>query len=196
MAECRKKLRLPADKIILFTFGDLLERKGFQYLVDAMKILSGQRNDLLCYISGKGNYKNRLKQQVELLDLQASVIILDYIPTEEMPLWINSANLFVFPSLQESFGIVQIEALACGKPVVAAKNAGSTDVISSEVVGILCEPGNAGSLADAITRGLARDWDTAKIIEYSQQYRWETIAQRLIGVYDAVLKKRDPPHDD
>jgi glycosyltransferase involved in cell wall biosynthesis len=196
MAECRKKLRLPADKIILFTFGDLLERKGFQYLIDAMKILSGQRNDLFCYISGKGNYKNRLIRQVEMLDLQDSVIILDYIPTEEIPLWINGANLFVFPSLQESFGIVQIEALACGKPVIAARNAGSTDVISSEDVGILCEPGNAGSLADAITRGLARDWDTAKIIEYSGQYRWEIIVQHLIGVYETVLKKSDSVQDD
>lgn len=191
MAECRKNLRLPADKIILFTFGDLLERKGFQYLIDAMKILVGRRKDILCYISGKGGYKNRLKQQVEMLDLQDSVIILDYITTEEMPLWINSANLFVFPSLQESFGIVQIEALACGKPVIAAKNVGSIDVITSENVGILCEPGNAGSLADAILHGLARDWDTAKIIEYSQQFQWETIVQRIISVFKTVLKKCD-----
>jgi glycosyltransferase involved in cell wall biosynthesis len=196
MAECRKKLGLPAGKIILFTFGDLLERKGFQYLIDAMEILSGQRKDLRCYISGKGSYKNRLKCQVERLGLQDSVIILDYIQTGELPIWINSANLFVFPSLQESFGIVQIEALACGKPVIAAQNAGSTDVISSAEVGILCEPGSAESLADAITRGITRDWDTVKIIEYSGQYRWESIVQRLMRIYGTVLKKSDSAQDD
>jgi teichuronic acid biosynthesis glycosyltransferase TuaC len=189
IVECRKKLNLPSDKIILFTFGDLLERKGFQYLIDAMKILSVQRNDLLCYISGKGIYKKSLKKQVEMLNLQESVIILDYIPTEEIPIWINSANLFAFPSLQESFGIVQIEALACGKPVIAARNAGSIEVISSEDVGIICNPGDAESLADAIIRGLKREWDISKIIEYSKQYRWETIVQNLIKVYGIVLKK-------
>jgi len=189
MAECRKKLNIPSDKRILFTFGDLLERKGFQFLLDAMKNLSVQRNDLLCIISGKGSYKKNLKQQIEMLDLQDSVILMDYIPTEEIPVWINSANLFIFPSLQESFGIVQIEALACGKPVIAARNAGSIDVISSDDVGILCEPGSGESLADAITRGLRREWDTTKIIEYANQYRWEIIAQDLVRIYELVLRK-------
>lgn len=188
MAECRKKLNLPADKIILFTFGDLLERKGFQYLIDAMKILSVQRNDLLCYISGKGNYKKSLKRQVETLDLQDSVILQDYIPTEEMPIWINSANLFVFPSLQESFGIVQIEALACGKPVIAARNAGSIDVISSDDVGIICNPGDAKSLAGAIISGLNKPWNAQKILDYSKRFSWEMVVKSIIPIYSQILR--------
>lgn len=193
MSLCRKTLSLPTDKKILFAFGDLLERKGFQYLVDAMKILSSQRKDILCVISGKGRYKRDLTDQAERLNLKDSVIILDhYIPTEKMPVWINSADLFVFPSLRESFGIVQVEALACGKPVIAARNAGSTEVITSVDIGILCEAGNAASLADAIARGLERSWDPVKILEYAQQYRWETIAEDLIRIYATVLDENPP----
>lgn len=141
MQECRRTVGLSGEKKILFSFGDILERKGFQYLIDAMKILSGQRDDLLCVISGKGGYKSSLITQIKRLGLGDAVILLDYIPTEKMPVWINSADLFVFPSLKESFGIVQVEALACGKPVIAARNAGSTEVITSGDVGILCESG-------------------------------------------------------
>jgi len=191
--KCRRALNLPKEQQILFTFGDLLERKGFQYLIEAMKLLSDQHKGLLCIIAGKGRFKTNLNNLVEKLNLKDTVIILDqYIPTEKMPIWINSANLFIFPSLKESFGIVQIEALACGKPVIAAKNTGSIEVISSEDVGILCEPGNAASLADAISRGLEHSWDTAQILAYAQHYRWDIIAEDLIRVYGTVLKLNPP----
>lgn len=193
MSECRKTLNLPTDKKILFAFGDLLERKGFQYLIEAMKLISDPKKNIRCYISGKGRYKTNLNNLVEKLNLKDTVIILDqYIPTEKMPIWINSADLFVFPSLRESFGIVQIEALACGKPVIAAQNTGSIEVITSENVGILCEPGNAASLADAINRGLECSWDTAKILAYAQHYRWDIIAEDLVRVYGTVLTLNPP----
>lgn len=195
-AACRKNLGLPPDPIILFTFGDLLERKGFQYLIDAMKILAepgkGQR-DIRCYISGKGPYRKSLEEQVDRLGLSDRVTIFPYIRTEDLPLWINSADLFVFPSLQESFGIVQIEALACGTPVIAARNAGSVDVIRTEDVGILCEPGDAGALAGAIRQGLERSWDAAKILAYVERYSWDNVVREILGVYATVLTRGKKP---
>jgi glycosyltransferase involved in cell wall biosynthesis len=190
MHECRRTTGLSAEKKILFTFGDILERKGFQHLIDAMKILSDKRNDILCVISGKGRYKSSLITKIKRLDLEDTVILLDYIPTEKMPVWINSADMFVFPSLQESFGIVQVEALACGKPVIAARNAGSIEVIASNDVGILCEPGSGAALAEAIACGLERSWDPAKILKYAQQYRWDTIAGDLVRIYTTVLAEK------
>lgn len=188
MAECRSRLNLPPDTKILFTFGDFLERKGFQYLIEAMGILRHSGIDLRCYISGKGPFENPLRKQIAQMQLQDTVTLLEYLPTEELPFWINSADLFVFPSLQESFGIVQIEALACGKPVIAAKNAGSLEVIKSEDVGVLCEPADAQSLADAIVLGLNTPWDRVKILSCAKQYAWDAIAKDLLKVYKKALQ--------
>jgi teichuronic acid biosynthesis glycosyltransferase TuaC len=195
MQESRRALNLPKEQQILFAFGDLLERKGFQYLIEAMKLLSDQHKDLLCIIAGKGRYKPHLNNMIKKLNLEDNVVILDqYIPTEKMPVWINSANLFIFPSLKESFGIVQVEALACGKPVIAARNTGSSEVIASDDVGILCEPGSGAALADAIACGLDRSWDSAKILEYAQQYRWETVVGDLVRIYTLMLAEKPPAH--
>ena len=190
-AACRAELGLPSEPVILFTFGDLLERKGFQYLIDAMAILSGQhglRQKIRCYISGKGPYRRSLEEKVRRGNLDGIVTITPYIPTAELPLWINSADFFLFPSLQESFGIVQIEALACGKPVIAARNAGSVEVIRSDDLGIICEPADAASLANAIRQGLSRTWDPAVIVAYARRYAWDTIAQEILRVYRTVLR--------
>ncbi|HPD75532.1 MAG TPA: glycosyltransferase [Methanoregulaceae archaeon] len=190
-SKCRRELGLPPDPVILFTFGDLLERKGFQYLIDAIKILPEQnvpQKDIRCYISGKGPYRKTLQDRVDRLSLGDKVTILPYIRTEDLPLWINSADLFVFPSLQESFGIVQIEALACGKPVIAARNVGSIEVIQTDDVGILCEPADAAALAGAIRRGLEKPWDAGKILAYARQYSWDNVVRRILEVYAKVLK--------
>ncbi|MDD1729669.1 MAG: glycosyltransferase, partial [Methanospirillum sp.] len=109
--------------------------------------------------------------------------------TDKMPLWINSADLFVFPSLQESFGIVQIESLACGRPVIAARNVGSVDVIRSEDVGIICNPGDAEALADAIRQGLNKEWDAGKILAYAERYSWETVVKEIMAVYTEILQE-------
>jgi len=191
---CRKDLNLPADPFILFTFGDLLERKGFQYLIDAVKILEktvkGHRS-IRCYISGKGPYRKSLEKEVDRLGLSGIVTILPYIRTTDLPSWINSADLFIFPSLQESFGIVQIEALACGRPVIAARNVGSVEVIRSDDVGILCEPGSAEALADAIRRGLGTAWDAEKIRAYAERYAWDNVVREILRVYKTVLGGRE-----
>ena len=139
--------------------------------------------------------KNSLMNQIQQKGLEKYVFLPGFLAEDQIVRWMNSADVFVLPSLQESFGIVQIEALACGTPVVAARNAGSGEVIISEDLGILCDPGNAESLAGAILRGLEHSWDTAKILEYAQRYRWDFIAEDLLRVYETVLK-RDPPTRD
>ena len=193
--ECRRFLNLPAHSKIVFGLAPLIERKGFSYLIGAMKQVIKKDPSVICYIGGSGPEKNSLMNQIQQKGLEKYVFLPGFLAEDQIVRWMNSADVFVLPSLQESFGIVQIEALACGTPVVAARNAGSGEVIISEDLGILCDPGNAESLAGAILRGLERSWDTAKILEYAQRYRWDFIAEDLLRVYETVLK-RDPPTRD
>ena len=110
-------------------------------------------------------------------------------PSKEIPLWMNACDVFVLPSLSESFGIVQIEAIACGKPVVATYNGGSEEVITNEKLGILVEPEDADGLAKAILKALDTKWDKNYILNYAEQFTWDKIAEKIREVCDEVLKK-------
>jgi glycosyltransferase involved in cell wall biosynthesis len=108
-------------------------------------------------------------------------------PHDEIPLWMNACDVFVLPSVRESFGVVQIEAMACGKPVVATLNGGSEEVIISDDYGLLVEPGDPDDLAEKILVALDREWDREEILTYVERFMWENIAEETMGVYTQIL---------
>lgn len=184
----RERLGLPEDAKIIFTLGHLIKRKGFNYLIDAMEQIYNQRNDVFCFIGGAGPERGSLQGQIDRLHLGEKVKLLGSVPSDILPLWMNACNLFVLPSLSESFGVVQIEALACGKPVVSARNRGSEEVVISDEYGLLVEPANSEDLAEKILVALDREWDREAIVEYAQRYTWEDIAKEITEVYTRILE--------
>ena len=114
---------------------------------------------------------------------------------DEIPIWMNACDLFVLPSLRESFGVVQIEAMACGKPVVATYNGGSEEIITSADYGLLCEPANPGELAEKILIALDKEWDCDKIGEYAEQFTWENITEEIVAVYKSVIRWLPTNHE-
>ena len=186
--ECRKSLGLPPEAKIILNVASLIPRKGHQYLVSAMQLVTERRGDVICIIVGDGPLKRKLEKQIVRSGLSSHIKLLDIKPHHELVTWMNACDLFVLPSLEESFGVVQVEAMACGKPVVATYNGGSEEVIVSEDVGYLVEPANPGLLADRILAALDRSWDAAAINKFAQQFRWEDITKRIMGVYQTVLK--------
>ena len=181
--ECRKTLNLPLDKKIILTIGSLAEIKGHKYLIDAMKEVVKQKKNTLCIIVGDGKLKNKLKKQIRKAGLENYVKLVGGKPHNEIPIWMNACDAFVLPSLRESFGIVQIEAMACGKPVVATYNGGSEEIITSEDYGFLVEPANPEELAEKILIALHKEWDSEKIRKYAEQFRWVDIAKEIVKVY-------------
>lgn len=182
----REGLGLPRDAKIIFTLGNLIKRKGFNYLIDAMGIIISQWDDVLCYIGGAGSERGSLQGQIDRLHLGEKVRLLGSVPEDQLTLWMNACDLFVLPSLSESFGVVQIEALACGKPVVSARNRGSEEVIISEEYGLLVEPANPEDLADKILIALDKEWDLGAILRYAERFTWENVTREIMGVYGRV----------
>lgn len=185
--ECKKILQLPSDKETILTVGNLVEIKGHKYLIEAMNEVVKHRKDVLCIIVGSGKLKNKLEKQIKKLKLEDHVKLVGGKPHDEIPIWVNAADLFVLPSLRESFGVVQIEAMACGKPVVATYNGGSEEIITSGDYGLLVKPANPEELAEKILIGLDREWDYEKIFEYAKQFTWENAAKNILEVYKTVL---------
>lgn len=179
----REQLGLPKDARIIFALGILTQRKGFNYLVDAMEQVCSYRDTVICFIGGAGPERGSLQVQIDRLHLGEKVKLLGSVPSDILPLWMNACDLFVLPSLSESFGIVQIEAMACGKPVVSARNRGSEEVVTSDEYGLLVEPADPEDLAEKILVALDREWDRDAILEYAQRYTWENIAKKIIKIY-------------
>lgn len=184
----RKSLNLPVNKKIILNVGNMYsEVKGHKHLIEAMAKVLKQRKDVFCVIVGDGKLMKDLKAQIKKLDLENYVKLVGSKSHDEIPLWMNAADLFVLPSLRESFGIVQIEALACGKPVVATINGGSEEIIISEEYGLLCEPANPKDLAEKIIIGLDKEWDTRKILNYSKRFTWDNVAKEIMEIYNELL---------
>jgi glycosyltransferase involved in cell wall biosynthesis len=182
-AIAREWLGLPGNAKVIFTLGNLIKRKGFNYLIDAMERICGQRDDVFCFIGGTGPGTGALQGQINRLNLSEKVKLLGPVPGDILPIWMNACDLFVLPSLSESFGIVQIEALACGKPVVSARNRGSEEVIISDEHGLLAEPADPESLSKKILMALNREWDREAILEYVEQFTWEIIIKEIMNIY-------------
>ena len=184
---CRTMLHLNQDDKILFTFGLLDKRKGFQYLIEAMAHLPAEYNDVKCYISGSGSYKSILENLIKNLKLERKVFIINRLDDKQVALWINASDLFIFPSLRESFGIIQVEALGCGVPVVASDNVGSADIIN-DACGYLFKSKDVHDLSFKITNGLSKYWDKQKIVDYAKStYSWEFVSKQYDELYKELL---------
>lgn len=182
----RAKLGLKDDARVIFSLGSLIERKGFNYLIDAMHFVIKKRKDIMCFIGGSGPLKKRLQQQINRLGLQEHVKLLGYIPDDQLALWMNAADLFVLPSLSESFGLVVLEAMAVGTPVVATVNGGSEEIITSEDYGLLCPPADPECLAEKILIALEKKWDREKIRNYAGGFTWNKIVKNIITIYTNI----------
>jgi len=186
--EAREKLNIPEDKPVLLNLAALEPYKGQEYLIRAMKTVTESRKDAVLYIVGKGSLRGYLQSLINECGLQEQVILAGGDkPPEEIALWMNSCDIFVLPSISESFGIVQLEAMACGKPVVATRNGGSEEIIVDDGLGMLVEPANEGSLAKAITEAIYKDWNKEFIMSYAERFTWKNIAQEITKLYREVL---------
>jgi glycosyltransferase involved in cell wall biosynthesis len=181
--ECRNKLKIHSDERIILAVGNLEMVKGHTYLIDAVKIMRDAGENVTCKIIGNGQLKHTLQKQINNNQLGNTVKLVGAKPHSEIPVWINACDLFVLPSLKESFGIVQIEAMACGKPVIATHNGGSDEIILSDKIGILCNPADPAELAKAIILGLNKSWNGKGISEYAQQFDYQKIKSKYQSIF-------------
>jgi glycosyltransferase involved in cell wall biosynthesis len=179
----RKKLGLPLNKKVLLSIGNLVDAKGHTYLIDAMKILLKRRSDLLLIIIGSGPLENFLAQKICKLRLGQQILLIGQKNHEEIPIWINAADIFVLPSKNEGFPTVIPEALACGKPVIGSKIGGIPEVLNNTNVGMLVNPQDPHGLADAVFEALDKDWDPLLISDYSHKYTWKNISKQILQIY-------------
>jgi len=121
--------------------------------------------------------------------LQGDVIFPGFIPEDELPLWYNAADVFVYPSLYEGFGLPPLEAMACGTPVIVSDVSSLPEVVGDAA--LLVDPHKPDEWAAALSL-LCRDVDlrtdlVSRGLERAQEFSWTRMARETIQVYRDVL---------
>ncbi len=150
-AEIRKALKLPAGKTVLFTVRNLVPRMGLENLVEAMRALHADPNEIELFIGGEGPLRPALETSIRTHHLTERVHLLGFVPEDQLTQYYQAADLVVMPTYElEGFGLVTVEALACGTPVVGTP-VGATPEILARIDPVLITEGRDGP---ALARGI------------------------------------------
>ncbi|MFQ5811966.1 MAG: glycosyltransferase family 4 protein [Anaerolineae bacterium] len=187
LEEVRKRYNLPPR--FALGLGTLQPRKNFTRLIEAYSLLVTRHPSLQLVIAGgKGWLYEEIFASVERLGLEEKVIFPGFVADEHLPALYNLAELFVFPSLYEGFGLPPLEALACGTPVITS-NASSLPEVVGEA-GPMVEATDVEALAEAMKRVLEDDAlqerMIAKGMKQAGKFTWEKTAAKLLSLYEAI----------
>ncbi len=189
--EIRKKLNIGSEKVILFV-GRLDFQKGIEYLISAFSKIIIDFPEVKLIVVGDGPLKDQVRAVISKYNLSKSVFLLGRVDVMDLPKIYAACDLFVVPSLMEGFGIVYLEAMACGKACIGTNIGGVEDVIADGITGLLVPPADPTSIYLAIKR-LLSDEDTLmrfgkdgrkRVLE---NFTWEKVAAQTLDVYRKAL---------
>ena len=195
-----KPLKVGKEENILFFLSVLDEfhrYKGLDYLLEALKRVKKEILNVRLIVGGEGKLLNYYKQKVISMGLGDKIEFAEFIPDEQIVEYYNKCDIFVLPSIsskQEGFGMVLLEAMACGKPVVTTEIVGIAKDARERNCGKIIEPKNVDALADAVIEVL-QDKESAKrmgangrrLVE--EKYGWKKVGEMVQSVYEDVLNK-------
>lgn len=185
---------VPPSGETLLSVGRLVDVKAHSVLLEAVAALAGERPRLRLRVVGEGPERGSLEAQARDLGIADRVVFLGALPREQLSAEYRSADLFVLPSLREGFGVVLIEALASGTPVVATRSGGPESIVDASL-GELAEPGDAPSLARAIVRALERITEFEPTLlsrTMHDRYHPDVVGERLVRLYREVVAGSAP----
>jgi glycosyltransferase involved in cell wall biosynthesis len=193
VARFRQQRALP-ERFILF-LGTLEPRKNVQTLIRAYARWRKAEPGIprLVIAGGKGWYYSQIFAEVERLELTGDVIFPGYVMREELPLWYGAAELFVYPSRFEGFGLPVLEAMACGTPVVTTNVASLPEVAGDAA--LLVSPDDEAQLMEAMRRALTdhtlRHTLRARGLAQASAFSWERTARQTVATYHRAMGHKE-----
>jgi glycogen(starch) synthase len=177
---------------LVLAWGRVQYEKGFQVLVRAMAELRRHHPSLRCVIAGRGSYLPELQTQIDIDGVGDIVQLTGFVPDAELRHLAARAACVVIPSLYEPFGIVALEAMAAGAPLVVARTGGLAETLDGTGAAAMFEPGDHDALARSIaevvdTPALADRLCAAAAALLTDRYSWDAIATQTLDVYRAAI---------
>lgn len=189
-----KKKNAPKGERVIFFIGRLVQEKGVHVLLDAVPKIVAHSGPVKVLIAGEGPRKDFLMYKARAMGIENLVDFVGYVNDEARNKLFKMADVAVFPSLYEPFGIVALEAMAAGTPVVVSDSGGLGEIVQHGVNGLKAYVGSADSLADNILnifnqKGLAEKLQKRAFTEVRDIYSWSAIAHETSGVYREVISQ-------
>jgi glycosyltransferase involved in cell wall biosynthesis len=179
-------------RVVLYVGRLNLWQKGLRYLLEAFAVIARAREATLVLCGQDQSGAVRLRELGQKLGILPSLRLTGNLEPEELPDLYACADVVVLPSVTEAFGLVLLEAMAAGKPVVASAVGGVPEVVQDGVNGLLVPPRDSLALANALERVLANDelrsQMSARARDFAAQYSWDKVAHRTVSVYRALLE--------
>jgi len=185
----QRRPRMP-EKMILYV-GTLEPRKNVAQLIRAFARVKREAHmpHKLVLIGARGWKHTDVDAAIEQENIRAEVILPGYVPTEDLPSWYRAADLFVYPTRYEGFGMPALEAMACGTPVVTTNASSLPEVVGDAALQVA--PDDLPALADAMTRALTdstlREQMRARGLAQAKQFSWTRTGNETAAIYRSVL---------
>ena len=184
----RKRLDIKENEKVVLTIGRLEEIKGFQYLIKALPSIIEEIGSTKLVIAGPDfNYGAKLKKLAEETNVQDNVIFYGPINGKEKFEAFSAANIVAVPSLYEGFGMLLLEAMAAGKPLVATNTGAAPEIIQNGKNGVLATLGDVEDLAGKVIKLLSDDQLMYLISQESRKtveaFNWEKISEHIHKLY-------------
>ncbi len=188
-AETRRNLEVGADIPLIVCAARLEREKDIASLISAIRIVRETVPNVRCFVAGDGAERDALAAQIAALGLEGSMTLLGF--RNDAPALMAAADVFALPSRAEPFGLVLLEAMALGRPVVATRAGGPVEIVVDGETGSLVPPSSPQALADALQAllsdsVLARQMGEKGQARYQAQFTAAKMSQAILAVYQAV----------
>lgn len=191
----RNKLDVNENLTNLLFVGNIIKEKGMEDLIQALSIIKKQDPTIHLHVVGQAkqeSYLQFLHERIKELQIEETVTFHGPKTQKEVAEWMNAADIFVLPSHIEGFGLVAVEAMACGTPVVGTDTGGLSYLLKGDT-GSLAVPKSPSSIAEAINRVTEDDNYRQHLISNGKQKAAQndssTITDRVITIYEEAMEK-------
>lgn len=191
-ADLRASLGLTAGQPLILSVGRMQKRKGFDRVLSALPTLVEHGHDVHYALIGIGEQMEELKAQAQALGIAARTHFLGHVSPEDLPRWYNACTFFAMPNREvdgdtEGFGMVFIEAGACGKPSVAGIAGGTGSAVEDEVTGLRVDGASVAAVTAALARllaepALAEAMGAAAQARAVERHSWQSVAEQTAAL--------------
>lgn len=186
-----RRFGLEKNAVALY-LGGLKKRKNLFFLLDVWREVVQERDDARLVVAGSGPLAHSLQRYAARLGVDRRVIFAGYVPEADKVDYYNVADVLLFPSAMEGFGLTVAEAMSCELPVVVSDRGSLPELVADGEGGFLCDPADRGSFARIVCRllsdpGLREKFGRSNRERVDRLFRWEQCVERTKRVYDEVV---------
>lgn len=188
MEKARETLGLPSQGPIILNISSLDDNKNLSLFIKGVTQLLKEFPGLQGFIIGDGRNYRKLQKLITELKVEDHIHLMGALPHQAINQWINASDFVTLCSFIEGSPTVMYESLACGKPFLGSAVGGIPEVINSQEYGFLFDPYDMDDFTKNLQFMLENNWDPQKIISYSDQFSQSSLSQKILKVYETLLR--------